>query len=130
MDRFPTAGHLISWAGLCPRSDEGAGKRRSTKTRKSALWLKDTLVESAWAASNKKGSYLKSQFLRLRSRRGPKKAVVAVAASILTPAYHRLRNGTSYKDLGPNHFDKIDKSKTARTLVRKLKDLGFEVQVT
>jgi transposase len=130
MDRFPTAGHLISWAGLCPRSDESAGKRRSTKTRKSALWLKDTLVESAWAASNKKGSYPRSQFLRLRSRRGPKKAVVAVAASILTAAYHMLRNGTSYKDLGPNHFDKIDKNKTARTLMRKLRDLGFEVQVT
>lgn len=130
MGRFPNVGHLISWAGLCPRNDESAGKRRSRKTRKSALWLKDTLVESAWAASNKKGSYLKSQFLRLRARRGPKKAIVAVAASILTAAYYMLRDGTSYKDLGPNHFDKIDKSKTARTLVRKLKDLGYQVEVT
>jgi transposase len=129
MSRFPNVGHLISWAGLCPRNDESAGKRRSRKTRKSALWLKDTLVECAWAASNKKGSYLKSQFLRLRSRRGPKKAVVAVAASILTAAYHMLRDGSSYKDLGPHHFDKVDKNKTARTLLRKLKDLGYQVEV-
>ena len=77
MSRFPTAGHLISWAGLCPRMDESAGKRRSTRLRKGASWLKTVLVQAAWAAARKKDGYLRAQFLRLRSRRGPKKGVVA-----------------------------------------------------
>ena len=75
MGRFPTAGHLISWAGLCPRNDERAGKRRSARLRKGAPWLKTTLVQRAWAASRKKDSCLRMQFQRPRHRRGPKKAV-------------------------------------------------------
>ena len=82
MSRFPTAGHLISWAGLCPGNDESAGKRRSTRLRKGAPWLKTTLVQCAWSASRKKASYTQAQFHRLRARRGAKKAVCAVAASI------------------------------------------------
>src|SRR5712664_1099694 len=78
MARFPTAGHLISWAGLCPRNDESAGKRRSTRLRKGAPWLKTTLVQCAWAAARKNESYLQAQFRRLRHRRGPKKAICAV----------------------------------------------------
>ena len=70
MGRFPTAGHLVSWAGLCPRNDESAGKRRSTRLRKGAPWLKTTLVQCAWAASRKKGSYLQAQFHRLRAAAG------------------------------------------------------------
>src|SRR5574341_108523 len=88
MDRFATSGHLLSWAGLCPRNDESAGKRRSTRLRQGDTWLKSTLVQAAWAAARKKDCYLQAQFLRLRSRRGPKKAVIAVAASMLTAAYH------------------------------------------
>ncbi len=88
MTRFPSAGHLVSWAGLCPRNDESAGKRRSTRLRKSSGWLKTTLVQAAWAAIRKKDSYRRAQFLRLKSRRGPKKAIIAVAASILTATYH------------------------------------------
>ena len=98
MSRFPTAGHLISWAGLCPRNDESAGKRRSNRLRKGAPWLKTTLVQCAWAGVRKKASYLNAQFQRLRHRRGPKKAICAVAASILTAAYHMLRDGTFYRD--------------------------------
>src|SRR3712207_9198339 len=75
MGRFPTAGHLLSWAGLCPRNDESAGKRRSTRLRQGAPRLKTTLVQCAWAASRKKGGYLRAQSQRLRQRRGPKKAV-------------------------------------------------------
>lgn len=100
MSRFPTSGHLISWAGLCPRSDESAGKRRSTRIRKSANWLKTALVTAAWAAARKKGSYLQALFHRLRARRGAKKAIVAVAASMLTAAYFMLRDGVEFRDLG------------------------------
>jgi transposase len=129
MSRFPTAGHLVSWAGLCPRNDESAGKRRSTRVRKSANWLKTTLVTAAWAAVRKNGSYLRAQFLRIKSRRGAKKAILAVAASMLTAAYHMLRNNIPYRDLGPLHFDRRDKTKTIRRLVRRLSDLGCTVQV-
>jgi len=129
MSRFPTAGHLISWAGLCPRSDESAGKRRSTRIRKGAQWLKTTLVQAAWAAARTKGSYLQAQFLRLKSRRGPKKAIIAVAASMLTAAYFMLRDGVIYSDLGADHFAKADKAKTVARLVRKLQTMGCEVEI-
>jgi len=130
MGRFPTAGHLISWAGLCPKNDESAGKRRSTRMRKGAPWLKTTLVQCAWAAARKKASYLQAQFHRLRARRGAKKAIGAVAASILTAAYHILKNGTLYQDLGPNHFDKRAQGKQVHRLVNRLRNLGFAVQIT
>jgi transposase len=86
MSRFATAGHLISWAGLCPRSDQSAGKCRSTRVRKSGTWIKTTLVTAAWAAVRVKTSYLRAQFLRIKARRGAKKAILAVAASMLTAA--------------------------------------------
>lgn len=130
MGRFPTAGHLVSWAGLCPRMDESAGKRRSTRTRKSAQWLKPVLVQAAWAAGRKKGTYANSQFLRLRARRGGKKAAVAVASSLLVAAYHMLRDGTEYADLGPAYFDLRNKQQAANRLIRRLKDLGMTVQVS
>src|SRR5215212_1525326 len=128
MRRFPTAGHLLSWAGLCPRSDESAGKRRSTRLRKGAPWLKTALVQCAWAASRKKDGYLRAQFQRLRARRGPKKAICAVAASILTAAYHMLRDGTFFQDLGPDHFDRRAKGDRTARLVRHLTALGYTIQ--
>ena len=130
MGRFPTDAHLISWAGLCPRNDESAGKRRSTRVRKGAPWLKTALVTAAWAAVRVKGSYLQAQFLRLKARRGAKKAILAVAASMLTAAYHMLRNGVEYRDLGADHFSRRDRSKAIQRLVRRLNDLGCEVQLT
>ena len=130
MGRFPTAGHLISWAGLCPRNDESAGKRRSNRLRKGAPWLKTTLVQCAWAATRKKASYLQAQFQRLRHRRGPKKAICAVAASILTAAYHMLRDGTFYQDLGANHFQHAAPDTLAARLTTKLRKLGFSVLIT
>lgn len=125
MSRFPTAGHLISWAGLCPRNDESAGKRRSTRLKKGAPWLKTTLVQCAWAAARKKQSYLQAQFQRLRHRRGPMKAICAVAASILTAAYHMLKDGTVYADLGPDHFQRRAPEARAKALVRQIERLGF-----
>ena len=127
MSRFPSEGHLISWAGICPRNDESAGKRRSNRLRKGAPWLKTTLVQCAWAAVRKKDSYLQAQFLRLKARRGPKKAIIAVAASILTAIYHMLKDGTTYQDLGSNHFQNRSKSRQTLRLVKRLTDLGYEV---
>jgi transposase len=129
MSRFPTAGHLISWAGLCPKNDESAGKRRSTRMRKGAPWLKTTLIQCAWAATRKKGSYLQAKFHRLRARRGAKKAVGAVAASILTAAYHMIADGTFYQDLGAEHFDRRSKPTQIKRLVAKLQSLGYEVEI-
>ena len=130
MSRFETAGHLVSWAGLCPRNDKSAGKRRSNRMKKGAPWLKATLVQCAWAAARTKGSYFQAQYHRLRSRRGPKKAIGAVAASMLTTAYHMLSSGTLYEDLGANHFDNRAKDKHALRLINRLQNLGFIVQIT
>lgn len=129
MARFPSEGHLISWAGLCPRNDESAGKRRSSRMRKGAPWLKTTLIQCAWAAVRKKGSYLQAQFQRLRARRGAKKAIGAVAASMLTAAYHMLSNGTLYQDLGADHFDRRSKDTQTRRLIKRLADLGYDVEI-
>jgi transposase len=130
MSRFETASHLISWAGLCPRNDESAGKRRSNRMKKGAPWLKTALIQSAWAASRKKNSYLQAQYLRIRSRRGAKKAIGAVAASMLTAAYHMLKDGTLYQDLGADHFDNRAKGNHVLRLVNRLQNLGFDVQIT
>ncbi|MFH1571302.1 MAG: IS110 family transposase [Gemmatimonadota bacterium] len=129
MSRFPTAAHLISWAGLCPRNDESAGKRRSTRVRKSGTWLKTTLVTAAWAAVRKKNSYLHTQFLRLKSRRGARKAILAVAASMLTAAYYMLRDGVAYHDLGADHYDRRDRAQAISRLLRRLHDLGCQVEL-
>ena len=129
MTRFPTAGHLISWAGLCPRNDESAGKRRSNRLRKGAPWLKTTLVQCAWAAARKKASYLQAQFQRLKHRRGPKNPICAVAASILTAAYHMLRDGTFYHDLGQDHFRKTSPQARATQLARQIEKLGYSCTI-
>lgn len=129
MSMFPSAGHLLSWAGLCPRLDESAGKRRSTRTRQGAPWLKTTLVQSAWASSRKKHSYFHAQFLRLKSRRGPKKAILAVAASMLTDVYYMLRDGVEFHDLGDQYFAQQDKTRLTKRLLQRLRDLGVEVEV-
>src|SRR6476660_10025844 len=117
MGRFPTAGHLVAWAGLCPGQNESAGKRKSSRLRKGAPWLKTMLVQCAWAAKRQKNSYYAAQFHRLKSRRGPQKAICAVAASILTAVYHMLNNGTFHQDLGADYFDRRSPEAKARRLV-------------
>ena len=129
MKPFPTAGHLLSWAGLVPRLDESAGKRRSTRVKKGAPWLKPVLVQCAWAAARKKNSYFQAQFLRLKARCGPKKAAIAVAASILETAYHMLADGTCYQDLGADHFARRNPAREADKLVRRIRSLGYEVDI-
>lgn len=129
MSRFPTSGHLVSWAGLCPRNDESAGKRHSTRLRQGGPWLKSALVQAAWPASRKKNSYMRSQYLRLKVRRGPKKAVVAVAASLLTAAFFILLRDVPYNELGPSFLDQRDREKTTKRLIRRLQDLGVQVEI-
>ena len=128
MTRFPTAGHLRSWAGLCPRMDESAGKRRSTRIRKGNAWLKTMLVQCAWSAIRSEG-YLQALYRRIRSRQGTKKAIVAVAAAILTAVHGMLRDGTPYRDLGATHFAEQDRKKIAAGLARRLRSLGYEVEM-
>jgi transposase len=108
MSRFPSVGHLISWAGFRPRLD---------------------LINAAWAATRKKDSYLRAQFLRIKSRRGAKKAILAVASSMLTAAYFMLRDGVEYHDLGAQHFEQRDKEPLAKRLIQRLRDLGVAVEV-
>ena len=97
--------------------------------RKGAPWLKTTLIQCAWAAARKKASYLAAQFHRLRAPRGPKKAVGAVAASILTAAYHMIANGTFYQDLGAEHFESRAKPNQIKRLIAKIQNLGYDVEL-
>jgi hypothetical protein len=129
MSRFPTAGHLLAWAGLCPGQNESAGKRKSSRLRKGAPWLKTMLVQCAWSAVKKKDSYYKAQFNRLRARGGAKKAICAVAASMLTAIYHMLKDGTQHHDLGAGHFDRRSTDIKAKRLVAQLTKLGFQVNL-
>jgi len=129
MTKFKTHRHLLSWARVCPRLDESAGKVHSTRTQKGAVWIKTLLIQAAWAAIKAKDSYLRAQFLRLRARRGAKKAIVAVAASILTIVYYIIRDRTPYKDLGIQYFAHRDRSRLARRLVTRLQQLGYDVQL-
>ena len=130
MSRFPTAGHRLGWAGMCPGQNESAGKRKSSRLRKGAPWLKTILVQCAWAATRKKNSYYGAQFKRLRAKRGPKKAICAVAASMLTAIYHMLKNGTQHQDLGADHFDRRSRDVKARHHVAQLAKLGFNVELS
>ena len=127
MSRFPTAGHFVAWAGLCPGQNESAGKTKSSRLRKGAPWLKTALVQAAWSAIKQKDSYYRAQFHRLKARGGKKKAICAVAASMLTAIYHMLSHGVEHEDLGAAHFDRRSTDTKAKRLVAQLTKLGFQV---
>jgi transposase len=127
MSRFATSAHLASWARLCPGTHESAGKRRSAGTGTGNNWLRTTLLESAWAASHSRGSYLGAQYRRISKRRGPKRAAIAVAHSILVIAYHILRDDVSFADLGADYFDRMNSTKAKRYHLRRLEELGCDV---
>jgi transposase len=127
LERFPTAGHAASWAGMCPGNNESAGKRKSGKTRKGNPALRTALAEAAHGAARKRACYLAAQYYRLASRRGKKKALIAVGHTILVIAYHLLKHGGTYEDLGANYFDERDRQAVARRLARRLEALGFNV---
>jgi transposase len=127
LTRFPTPGHLASWAGMCPGNQESAGKRQSGRTRKGNRALRAALVEAAQAAGRSKRTYLGAQFRRLAARRGKKKAAVAVGHTILTIVYHLLTAGGVDQDLGPQYFDERDRQRVERRLVHRLEALGYTV---
>lgn len=129
MSRFPSSAHFSSWAKVSPGNNESAGKRRTGKTGKGNPWLRSALVEAALAAVRTKDSYLTAQYHRLAARRGKKRAAIAVAHSILVIAYHILRDGTPYHDLGSEFFDRRSKTALAARMKRRLQALGYTVVI-
>ena len=127
MGRFPSDGHLASWAGMCPGSHESAGKRKSGRTTKGSIYLRNALVQAAWAATHTKETYLAAQYQRLVKRKGKNRALVAVGHSILVIIYHVLWRKESYHELGGDYFDKRNVEVQRNRLVRQLESLGLKV---
>jgi hypothetical protein len=129
MSHFPTAGHLAAWTGLAPAMNASAGRSRPAGRRKGNKWLASMLVEAAASASRTKNTYLAAQYARIASRRGAKRAAVAVAHSILVSAYHMLRRGEPYHDLGPDWTSRRHAQARTRRLVSQLTELGYTVRL-
>ena len=126
---FPTVGHLAAWAGVSPGNNESAGKRKGGKARRGNVYLKTALVTAATCAAKTKRGYLKDKYFRLKARRGGLRAAVAIAHKILTAAFHILSAGVAYHELGDSYLDNIDRTRTAKNLVRRLERLGFAVDL-
>jgi transposase len=126
-EQFPTAGHVASWAGMSPGNNARAGKRRSGHTTHGNRWLRQMLVQAAWAASRAKGTYLAAQYRRLAKRRGRKRALVAVGHTLLVMIYQVLRKGTTYAELGADFLDRQEPERLTRQLVKRLESLGHKV---
>lgn len=129
MTPFPSDAHLASWAGLCPGNEESAGQKRSGKTTKGSRWLRQALVQAAWAASHKKDSYFQAHAHNLMRRRGRKRGLVAVAHSLLVVIYHLLHRGSQYCDLGRDFLDRMRADHLIRFHVKRLQQLGLHVTV-
>lgn len=127
MDAFPTPEQFASWARLCPGNHESAGKRRPTGTGKGATWLRATLQEVAWAAVKTKKSYYRTLYYRLKARRGPKKAIVAVQHAMLVALWHILKHRVRHHDLGADYFDRRNTDRIRRHHVRRLEQMGYDV---
>jgi transposase len=129
MNRFPTEGHLASWAGLCPGNNQSGGKRKSGRMTEGNKWLKRTLNQTAWAGSRTKASYFRAQFQRLSKRRGAKRAAMAVAHSQLGVVWQLLKHNKAFVDLGVDYFEKNNTKSLQQRLVDKLKRLGCKVTI-
>jgi transposase len=130
MTIFPDEHHLASWCGMCPGNEESAGRRLRSRTRKGNRWLRRALAEAAWAASAVRGSYLRAQYRRLASKRGKKRALVAVGHSLLVIIYHVLKDNVEYTDLGPDYFNRLEPERLRRYLVKRLQTLGYDVTLS
>jgi transposase len=130
MTVFNGDAHLASWAGLCPGNYESAGRRMGGKTRRGNVHLRTALVGAAVAAGRTKGTYLRDKYHRLRAKRGPMRAAVAIAHKILLSAYHMIKDQADYKDLGEAYLDDRDHRKVTNNLVRRLQRLGYDVTLT
>jgi transposase len=126
---FEDAEHLASWAGMCPGNHKSAGKRFSGKTRKGSKWLRRALIEAAHGAAHTKEKYFQAQYRRLAARRGKQRAAVAVGHSLLVTGYYLITRQETYRDLGANYFDERDREAVKRRAVRRLENLGFQVQL-
>ena len=127
MSRFASSRHLASWAGLCPGNNESAGKRRSGKSHRGNRWIKTVMVEIAWAASHTKKSYSRAQYRKLAAHRGKKRALVAVANSLLQAVWYMLTHRHSYRELGPDYYERLNRGQLERSLIRRLENLGHKV---
>jgi transposase len=129
-EQFPDAPHAASWVAICPGNHESAGKRKSGKTRKGNRWLRAALVEAAWAAAHSKGTYLAALYSRLVGRKGEKRALVAVAHSILVAAYQMLKTSSIYREPGADYFDRLRPQHSVNRLVKRLSQLGYHVNLS
>jgi transposase len=130
MSQFATAAHAASWAGLCPGNCESAGKRQSGRTRKGDRYLRRMLIQNAWAVAHKEDCFLTALFYRIASRRGGKRAAMAVAHRVLVIAYYIIRDGSVYHELGGDHYDRRNSERTARRLTQRLERIGYQVTLT
>ncbi len=130
MTPFPTADHLCSWAKVCSGNNESAGKRKSGSTGNGNRWLVSTLVQVSWAATRTKGSYFGAQYRRLAARRGKKKALIAVAHSILTVAFYMIKTAKPFCDLGADYFEHLHADRIRRYHVKRLEQLGYSVRLS
>jgi len=129
MQRFRDAGHASSWAGLAPGQNESAGKRKSTRIRDGNKYLRNALLQAAWAASKKKESVLAAFYQRLAARRGKKKAIIALAHKILRIIYSILKTGELYQERGAAAMDERQKERIIHRLERRITELGYSVQL-
>jgi transposase len=125
--RFPTSQHLISWAGVCPGNNESAGKRHSSRIKAGNRSLRAAIVEAANAAGHKKNCYLSAMYHRVASKRGKKRALIAVARTILQSCYYMIQRGAKYQDLGADYYEKRNPEGLARHLAKRIQKLGFTV---
>ena len=129
MDPFPTVSHAASWAGVCPGNHQTGGKRLKGTTRAGNRWLRRGLCEAAWAARNKKGSYFAAQYRCLAARRGHKRALTAVAHSLLTVVYHLIREKNQYREPGEDFFYLREQERLTQCAVKRLEKLGYSVSL-